>query len=51
MLDPDSQDEIWEYFMETDDPTLEGTYEEFEGDFSEEELRLMHIRFMSEVAN
>ena len=51
MLDTDSQDEIWEYFMETDNPTLQGTYDEFEGDFSEEELRLMHIRFISEVAN
>lgn len=51
MLDPDSQEEIWEYFMETDNPTLVGTYKEFEGDFSEEELRLMHIRFLSEVAN
>ena len=51
LLDPDSQEEIWEYFMETDDPTLVGTYKEFEGDFSEEELRLMHIRFLSEIAN
>ena len=26
-------------------------YEEFDGDYSEEELRVMRIKFMSEVAN
>ena len=34
---------------ETDD--LKNAYDEFDGDYSEEELRLMRIKFMSEYAN
>lgn len=51
ILDEDSQDDIFEYFKESEDDTIEAAMEEFEGDFSEEELRLMRIRFLSEVAN
>ncbi|MFT5777430.1 MAG: ATP-dependent DNA helicase RecQ, partial [Crocinitomicaceae bacterium] len=51
ILDEDVQQEIYDYFFEaeTDDLTL--AYGEFDGDYSEEELRLMRIKFMSEVAN
>jgi len=52
ILDEDAQDEIYEYFLEdaeTDD--IQAAYEEFDGDYSEEELKLMKIKFMSEMAN
>jgi len=52
MLDDDAQEEIFEYFMddaETD--SIEAALEEFDEDYSEEELKLMRIKFMSEVAN
>lgn len=51
ILDDDSQEEIIEYFMEADTDSVDAAFEEFDGDFTEEELRLMRIKFMSEVAN
>ncbi|MCH2198536.1 MAG: RecQ family ATP-dependent DNA helicase [Flavobacteriales bacterium] len=51
ILDEDSQADIYEYFMEAESDSLEEATEEFEDDFTEEELRLMRIKFMSEVAN
>ena len=52
ILDEDAQEEIYEYFLEdaeTDD--IQAAYDEFDGDYSEEELKLMKIKFMSEMAN
>lgn len=52
VLDEDAQEEIYEYFMEdAESDSIEVAHEEFEGDYSEEELKLMRIKFMSEVAN
>lgn len=51
LLDEDSQEEIYDYFMEAESDSISEAYDEFDGDFSEEELRLMRLRFMSEVAN
>ncbi len=51
ILDEDNQDEIYDYFMEAETDSLEDAYHEFDGDYSEEELRLMRIKFMSEMAN
>ena len=51
ILDEDSQEDIYEYFMEADSDSLEEAMEEFEDDFTEDEIRLMRIKFMSEVAN
>jgi len=51
MLDEDEQADIYEYFMEAETDEIGPAYTEFEGDFTEEQLRLMRIKFMSEVAN
>jgi ATP-dependent DNA helicase RecQ len=51
VLDEDSQDEVFDYFNEAETDDIIHAYKEFEGLYSEEELRLMRIRFMSEVAN
>jgi ATP-dependent DNA helicase RecQ len=51
MIDEESQDDIFEYFMEAETDGIEEALEEFEGDFDIEELRLMRIRFISEVGN
>lgn len=51
ILDPDNQEEIYEYFSEAESDDLTTAYHEFDGDYSEEELRLMRIKFMSEMAN
>ena len=51
ILDSDSQDEIYTYFSEAETDNLVEAHNEFDGDYSEEELRLMWIKFMSEMAN
>ena len=51
LLDEDQQEEIHEYFMESDSDKIDDAIEEFDGDYDDEELRLYRIKFMSEVAN
>lgn len=51
ILDEDNQEEIYDYFIEAETDDLVEAYKEFDGDYSEEELRLMRIKFMSELAN
>ena len=51
MLDEDQQEEIHDYFMESNSGNIEEALKEFEGDYDLDELRLMRIKFISEVAN
>lgn len=51
LLDEDQQDDIYEYFMEAETDNIEEALEEFDGEYDEEELRLMRIKFINEVAN
>ena len=50
-LDEDQQDEIMEYFMQSETDEIRAAEEYFDGDFEEEPLRLMRIKFMSEIGN
>lgn len=51
VLDEEDQNDIYDYFLEAESDSLEEAHEEFEGDFDEDQLRLMRIKFMSEMAN
>jgi ATP-dependent DNA helicase RecQ len=51
ILDQETQEDIYEYFSEAETDDLQAAYDEFGGDYSEEELRLVRIKFMSEMAN
>lgn len=51
LLDEDQQEEIHEFFMESESDNIEDALKEFDGDYDLEELRLMRIKFISEVAN
>jgi ATP-dependent DNA helicase RecQ len=51
ILDQENQEEIYDYFKDAETDDLTAAYNEFDGDYSEEELRLMRIKFMSEMAN
>ena len=51
MLDEDQQEDIFEYFMEAESDKIQLALDEFDGDFDEEELRLMRIKFISDVGN
>jgi ATP-dependent DNA helicase RecQ len=50
-IDPTEQEEIFDYFNQAESDDLILAYHEFDGLYSEEELRLVRIRFMSEIAN
>lgn len=51
ILDDDQQEEIHDYFMESQSDKIQDALDEFDGDYDTEELRLMRIQFISEVAN
>ncbi|WMW77351.1 DNA helicase RecQ [Flavobacterium sp. 20NA77.7] len=51
ILDEDQQEEIHDYFMESETDKIEDALKEFDGDYDTEELRIMRIKFISEVAN
>ncbi|MEW4925242.1 RecQ family ATP-dependent DNA helicase [Algibacter sp. 2305UL17-15] len=51
ILDEEQQEEIHEYFMESESEDINDAIEEFDGDYDDEELRLYRIKFFSEVAN
>lgn len=51
LLDDEQQEEIHDYFMESETDKIEDALKEFDGDYDIDELRLMRIKFISEVAN
>lgn len=51
MLDEDQQEEIHDYFMEAESDKIQAALDEFEGDYDEDELRLMRVKFISDVGN
>ncbi len=51
LLDEDQQEEIHDYFMEAETDKIQEALDEFDGDYDDEELRLMRIKFTSDVAN
>ncbi len=50
-LDEDQQEEIYDYFMESDNDKIQDVMDEFDGDYDDNELRMMRLKFISEVAN
>ena len=51
VYDEDQIDDIYQYFMESDTDSLDKAYDELDEDYTEEEIRLVRIKFMSEMAN
>ena len=51
ILDEDQQEEIHDYFMDSNSDKIDDAIKEFDGDYDDEELRLYRIKFISEVAN
>ncbi len=49
MLDEDQQDEIFDWFKQSESGMLEEAYQELGSDYSEEEIRLMRIKFISDM--
>ena len=51
IIDPDDQEEIYDYFRESESDSLEDAYKELCPTFSEEEVRMVKIKFLSEMGN
>ncbi len=51
VIDDDKIDEIYEYFQESETDDLNEAIEELGDDFTEEEVRLVRIKFISDNAN
>ncbi len=51
VIDEDHIEDIYEYFKESETDDLEDAIEELGGDYTEEEIRLVRIKFLSEMAN
>ena len=51
LLDEDQQEELYDYFIEAESDSIKDAYDEFDGDYEEEDLRLYRLKFMSEIAN
>lgn len=52
VVDEDRQDEVFDYFKSAESDSVEDALKELgEDDYTEEEIRLMRIKFLSEVGN
>ena len=51
LFDEDQIGELTDYFMEAESDNIQEALDEFDGEYDEEELRLMRIKFINEVAN
>ncbi|HPG55216.1 MAG TPA: DNA helicase RecQ [Candidatus Enterocola sp.] len=50
-MDPDKAEEIFEYFRESQTDDIDTAMTELGGDYTEEEIRLIRIKFISEIGN
>ena len=51
VMDEDHIEDIYEYFKDSETDDLEEAIEELGGDYTEEEIRLVRIKFISEMGN
>lgn len=51
IMDEDRQLDIFEYFKESESDALEDAINELGSEYTEEEIRLMRIKFLSELGN
>ena len=51
VLDDDQVDDIYEYFRESETDNIDDALDELGGDYTENEIRLVRIKFLSEQAN
>jgi ATP-dependent DNA helicase RecQ len=51
-IDEDKQDEVYDYFRTAETDSIDSALKELgEEDYTEEEIRLMRIKFISELGN
>ncbi len=50
ILDEDQQEELHEYFLESESEDISHALKEFDGEYDEEELRIFRVKFLSDVS-
>jgi ATP-dependent DNA helicase RecQ len=51
ILDEENIEDIYDYFMHSNTDSIDAAVKEFDGEFSDDEIRLVRIKFISEMAN
>jgi ATP-dependent DNA helicase RecQ len=51
IIDEDGRNEIYDYYKSEDTGSIDAAVDEFEGEFTHEEMKIFQIQFMSDVAN
>ena len=51
VFDEDQQEELHDYFLDSETDDVNVALSEFDGEFDEDEIRLYRLKFLSEVAN
>ena len=51
VIDDEHVDDIYEYFRESETDSLDDAINELGDEYSEDEIRLVRIKFLSEMAN
>ena len=51
VMDDDHVDDIYDYFRESDTDSLDAAQDELGPEYSEDKIRLVRIKFLSEMAN
>ena len=51
IIDEEGRDEIYDYFKSDDTGSIDAAVNEFDGEFTHEEMKIFQIQFMSDVAN
>ncbi|MDB2694996.1 RecQ family ATP-dependent DNA helicase [Flavobacteriaceae bacterium] len=51
LFDEDQIEELYEYFIAAESDSIKAAFDEFDGDYDDEELRLYRLKFISEIAN
>ena len=51
IFDDDQLDELTNYFLDSESGSLKNAFDDFEGDYEEEEIRLFKIKFLTDIAN
>ena len=51
ILDEENMNEIYDYFKSSDTDNINIAIEELGGEYSEEEIRLVRVKFISEMGN
>lgn len=51
IMDDDQIDDIYDYFAEADTDSLDEAFAEFDGDYDDEWIRLIRVKYISDMAN